>query len=235
MAFQNPPTQLQTEPGWVHIFSLALDLPEDRLRALRELLDDEERSRANRFYAAQDRRRFIAAHGQMRQILGRYCCQPPNSLRFDKNAYGKPFLRGIPELRFNLSHSLDRGLLAISGERELGVDVEACRSLIDQENIARRFFAPGEVKELFSLPPEQQKEAFFACWTRKEAYVKARGKGLSIPLDQFEVSLRPGEKARLIKPAENWSLYSINVGPGFAAALAVEGSIDGLRLWKAPG
>ena len=139
-------------------------------------------------------------------------------------------------MQFNLSHSQGLGLLAVSGEHRLGVDVEALRESVDYANIARRFFAPAEVEELLALPIEQQPQAFFTCWTRKEAYIKGLGQGLAVPLDRFTVSLTPGQPPRLSDSAGtgDWRLFEIEPGGGFIAALAVEGAVAGIRCWDWP-
>jgi 4'-phosphopantetheinyl transferase len=141
-------------------------------------------------------------------------------------------------LRFNVSHSQDLALFAFSVARELGVDVERMDPAVASERIPEHFFSPGECAALRALPTEQQPEAFFACWTRKEAYIKAKGKGMAIRLDQFDVSLVPGEAAALLKTAEGpreacrWSLHALSPAPGFAGALAVEGQGAKLRGWR---
>jgi 4'-phosphopantetheinyl transferase len=217
------PSTLSLEPGQVNVFRLELDLPEPRLPGLFALLDNEERSRAGRLLRECDRRRFIAAHGQMRQALAAHLHCMPDELCFITNENGKPYLDEIGRLQFNLSHSKAVGLLAVALEMEIGIDIETVRDSVDYADIARHFFAPGEIENLFTLPPEQQLRAFFTCWTRKEAYMKARGLGLSIPLDSFEVTLAPDDSPRLLNhpDSENWVLYSLSPTPEHTAALAV--------------
>lgn len=233
-----PPDTLTLEPGCAHVFRLALDFPESLIPRMEELLSEEERTRAHRFHFEHDRLRFIAAHAQLRLILAAYLQTQPQTLLFGKNAYGKPCLEGKAALRFNLSHSGSLGLLAVTSQQEVGVDIEILRQEVDRRNIAERFFAPGEVTALFSLPTEQQTIAFYACWTRKEAYIKARGKGLSIPLDAFEVSLIPGEPARLLRldPGAQgpFSIQALEPGSGYAAALVTEGGLQDIRCWNWP-
>jgi 4'-phosphopantetheinyl transferase len=140
---------------------------------------------------------------------------------------------------FNLSHSHGLLLLAITRGREVGIDVEWIHAEFagQGQEIAERFFSPNEVAKFCSLPTDQKAEAFFNCWTRKEAYVKAKGGGLSVPLDQFEVSLSPGEPAALLhaaSPRETsyWSMEELYPGPGYAAALVVKGRDLQLRNWQ---
>lgn len=217
------------DPGWVQLFCFRLDLPEAQLAALHGTLSPAETARAGRFLREPERRRFTAAHGQVREILGGLTGLPPAGLRFEQNPQGKPFLvQGEPH--FNLSHSAELGLLAVAMGRELGVDLEWMDREIDYTNIARRFFAPAEITALEALPPDAQAQGFFNGWTRKEAYIKARGLGLAIPLDSFTVSLGPGDAPILDVPG--WSLYAPQPAPGYTAALALAGTIDNLRCLR---
>jgi medium-chain acyl-[acyl-carrier-protein] hydrolase len=217
--------------GEVHVWRAALEQPADRLEVLRRTLAPDERQRAERFHFERDRRHFVAARGLLRTILGRYLDRDPGGLQFGYNPQGKPMLAGEGSgLRFNLAHSHGLALFAVSRGRELGVDLERIRPEFAGEPVARRFFSPREVAALGVLTGERRHEAFFVCWTRKEAYLKATGKGLTLPLDCFDVSLLPGEPAALLAtrhdPAEagRWSLRALAPGRGYAGALAVEGS-----------
>lgn len=237
-----PPQALATEPERVYIFRLRLDLPEDRLADLRAYLSPDELARANRYRSPRDGARFTAAHGQLREILSGYTQVNPKKIDFCTGERGKPALIPLNAPVFNLSHSAELALLAVApAGTDLGVDVEAVRAHVEFESMARRFFAPGEVAALLALPTDQRTTAFFACWTRKEAYMKARGLGLAIPLDGFEVSLAPGEPPRLLRPAaddphgQEWTMMEIAPGPGFAAALCVRGPVSGIRCWDWPG
>jgi len=239
-----PPAALELQSQQVDIWRVCLDLPADFLMRLHATLSTEESQRAARFHFPADRDRFIAAHGCLRDILTRYLPLDSGHLSFSNNAYGKPrlstgLLRVSSEhgLDFNLSHSRDFALVAVTVNRRVGVDIEQFREKISREEIARRFFSKREVSELLTLPPEQREAAFFNCWTRKEAYIKAHGLGLSLPLDSFDVSLTPGEPAilRATRPdpqeAACWTLQPLEVQPGYAAAVAVEGRDLEFRLW----
>jgi 4'-phosphopantetheinyl transferase len=232
------PSLLLLEVGQVHVFRMELDLPEPRLPGLLALLDSEERSRAGRLLRDCDRRRFIAAHGQMRQALAAHLHCTPDELSFITNENGKPYLNEVGRLQFNLTHSKSVGMLAVALEMEIGIDVETVRDTVDYADIARHFFAPGEIKKLFALPPEQQLRAFFTCWTRKEAYMKARGLGLSIPLDSFEVTLTPEDPPRLLNhpSTDQWVLHDLSPSPEHVAALAVPITAQPpvLYTWPAP-
>ena len=224
------PGALTSEPGWAHIFRLQLDQPADRLAALAAYLSEDERARAGRFLREVDQHRFIAGRGQVRAILAGYLGADPASVCFRYNSQGKPSLaKGEP--RFNLSHSLGMGLLAVTFGQEVGVDVERLGRDADYAGIAQRFFAPAEIAEFFAFAPADRPRAFCTGWTRKEAYIKARGMGMAFALDGFEVSLDPNAPARLTAPEPGWSLHAIDPGEGFVAALAVEGDIEGMRCW----
>lgn len=216
----------------VHVWRVWLDVPAWRRGELWGLLDGEERGRAERYRFERDRAHFVVARGTLRRLLGEYLAAEPGAIRFGYGAYGKPALAGGagagPTLRFNLSHSGGVALYAFALGRELGVDVERVRDGVGLEELAVRFFAADEAGALLRLPAEQRERAFFNCWTRKEAYVKARGEGLSHPLDSFSVTLAPGEAAALLetrndpREAGRWRLYDLDPAPGYAGALVVE-------------
>ena len=217
-----PPQSVSLEAGTVHVWRISLDQPDDRLDRFRRMLDPDELNRASRFHFDKHRRHFIVARGFLRSVVARYLETQPETLRFSYGAYGKPGLASEHVLRFNLSHSHEVALLAVALDAELGVDVEHIRADFASEEIARRFFSRAEVEVFNALPREEQVAAFFRCWTRKEAYIKALGSGLSHPLDSFDVTLAPGEPAALSRVKELWSLFDLDVSPGYAGALAVE-------------
>lgn len=219
----------------VHVWVLPLDRPALDPERFRPVLSAEERLRAEKFLRADDRRRYVTTRGVLRHLLGSYLAALPTDLRFCKNEFGKPQLADPPApLRFNVSHSGDIGIIGFALGREIGVDVEHRRPGLAREPIAERFFSPAEVRQLRSLTADQQEAAFFACWTRKEAYVKAIGRGMGLALDQFEVTLGPDDPVRLvadgIHPAQSgrWQLFSVETAPEYTAAVAVEGR--GLNL-----
>lgn len=212
----------------VDIWRVFLDVRPDSVHRAAPILSADESERASRFHFGKDRRRFILAHCALRNILARYLRCEPQAIVFFTNKYGKPILTDS-DIEFNLSHSGDYALVAVSRNRSVGVDVEKIRADLEIENLASRYFSPGEISELMALPPEQRMFGFFHCWTRKEAYIKAQGLGLSLPLDSFDVSLAPGSAAILratrpdLSEAARWTLISLDVGSGYAAAAAVEG------------
>jgi 4'-phosphopantetheinyl transferase len=232
-----PPEDLTLSNADVHVWRACLDQAASCVQALQQTLCADELRRAARFHFPRDRRRFTVARGVLRHILGRYLRRPPAALEFRYSAYGKPALAvGLEAsgVRFNVSHSHEMALFAVTCGREVGVDIEYLSREIRAEEIAERFFSARERADLHSLPAEVKHRAFFNCWTRKEAYIKAHGEGLSLPLDGFDVTLAPGEPAALLatrgdpREASRWALQALTPGPCYVAALAVEG-----RGWRA--
>jgi 4'-phosphopantetheinyl transferase len=211
---------------WRSSFSALPELP--------GILSRDELDRAARFHFEKDRGRFIAARAWLRTILARYLDTAAADIVFQYGLHGKPSISGAHDLRFNLSHSGNLVLLAITQDRELGIDVEFIKESTAGPEIAERFFSEAEVAELHGLPEEMRQAAFFAGWTRKEAYIKATGVGLFGALDRFSVLLAPDAlQAPLCvhddeHESNRWKLRSLNAGEGYAAALAVEG--DGWEL-----
>ena len=219
----------------VHVWRADLECDARVLRRLEATLSTDERARANRFLFQPDRNHFIATRGILRELLGRYVNRAPEHLEFDYAPQGKPTLHTeLPHtsVRFNVSHSHGMALLAFTVGRQVGVDLELVRKFGGQE-IAARFFSPQEVMELSCLPQWVQDEGFFLCWTRKEAYVKARGEGLNIPLKSFHVTLTPG-KPECLHAADdsNWTLRSLRPDPQYVGALVAEGRGWKLRQWN---
>jgi 4'-phosphopantetheinyl transferase len=221
-----PPDPLNLQPSQVDVWRISLDLPTATVKSLESTLSADETQHAARFHFLKDSHRYIAAHGCLRNILARYLRCEPGQLSFSTNEYGKPVLEER-ELEFNLSHSSDFALIAVSRGHKVGVDVERVRQDIELESIASRFFSQNEVAEMMVLSPDRRAIAFFNCWTRKEAYIKAHGLGLSLLLENFDVSLTPNEPAilRATRPdpeeAARWELISLEVDPCYAAAIAV--------------
>jgi 4'-phosphopantetheinyl transferase len=244
-AWHVPPRALKLGNDEVHVWRAALDHTPLQIDSCLRTLAVDERARAARFHFPRDREHFIVARGALRAILGFYLNRAPECLSFRYSSHGKPALTlesGEDPIRFNMSHSHGVALYAITCDREVGIDVECVRSNLEVEQIAGRFFSRQEIATLHALPAALRRYAFFLCWTRKEAYIKARGEGLSLPLDQFDVSLVPGEPAALLRTrpdsdeALRWSLKDLTpVPPGYAAALAAEGDGWSLALWEWPG
>jgi 4'-phosphopantetheinyl transferase len=191
------------------------------------VLDAHERARANRFVYERDRRRFINVHAAMRMVLATQLAVPPRSVNLVAGEHGKPRLAGSAlDLRFNLSHSGERALLALTLAREVGVDIEQHRTC-DTSSLARCAFSPAEFEALERLPPRDRAIAFYRGWTRKESFIKARGDGFSFPLDGFDVSLEADGPLLGCRAApaeiERWTVLNVPVEPGYSAALTVEG------------
>jgi 4'-phosphopantetheinyl transferase len=211
------------------------------VRELAQTLSYDEMVRAEHFRFERDRRRFIVGRGVLREILGCYLGFDPQQVRFRYDSRGKPYLVERLDkygLRFNLAHSHKLALYAFTCGREIGVDLEYIRPMPDAEQIAARFFSTFEYTALRMLPENRKMEAFFNCWTRKEAYIKAIGDGPARHLDQFEVSLILGEPAQLLsvegdpEEAARWSLKALAPGTGYVAAVAVEGHNWRLTCWQ---
>lgn len=218
----------------VHVWRIALDQAPAHVARVAVLLSPDERARAVRLCAGRIRSRFIVGRGALRTILGAYVGMPPGQLQFRYGQWGKPDLvddqTGEAPVRFNVAHSHGLGLYAFTRDRRIGVDVEWLRSVHDANRIARRFFSPREQAALDSLPESDRLTAFFCCWTRKEAFIKATGEGLARPLSGFDVSVGPGAPARLLgvdgrpEAIAQWSLADLAPAPGYVGALAVEGT-----------
>jgi len=240
-SWSSPSKNLILGDDEVHVWRAALNIKESRVQSLRRTLTADERARAERFHFQKDREHFIVARGLLRAILGRYLDVEPSQLRFSYSPYGKPSLAGefnADALCFNLSHADGLALYAVTRGRQLGIDIERVRAELADEQVAERFFSPREVAVLRALSGNMQPLAFFNCWTRKEAYIKARGEGLSLPLDQFDVSLTPGVTAALLRTngdpqeASRWRIQELAPGAGYVSALAVKGHHWRLKCWQ---
>jgi 4'-phosphopantetheinyl transferase len=217
----------------VAIWEIDLDPVPPLVSALDALLSTDERVRANRLIRQRDQRRFTVARGALRTLLaGVLGVADPAAIRFDYAAKGKPSLapgQTRRDIRFNLAHSGELALLAVTEAREVGVDLECVRPEVEILALAQRFFSPAEAARLKALPPPEQLTAFFDCWARKESYIKARGEGLSLALGRFEVGFGPGQDAELrvdrgdALARSRWHLVEIGTRPGYRAALTVEG------------
>jgi len=223
-----PPPTLLLRPGEVHVWRAGLDHAEERVRQLSISLSASERRRAERFYFPEHGSRFRAAHGMLRDILARYLGMPVAAVPIETDPHGKPRLAagagGEPALCFNLSHSGPMALIALTRQAQVGVDVEQVRPLLDAMSIAERHFAPAEHALLRGLAPDQGREAFWRCWTRKEAFLKAVGEGLAFGLDRVEVAFLPGEAARVVRvdgdtaAAQRWWMADVSPAAGYVAA-----------------
>jgi 4'-phosphopantetheinyl transferase len=215
-------------PGMVQVWLVRLNLIAECAARLDELLDDSERARARRFVFERHRQHYVAAHAFTRAVLAQYANTRPEILRFTSDTYGKPVLLGADGLKFNLTHSSGVGALAVANAAEVGIDVECERPDVATRDLARRFFAPSEVAALDRYAGPHYTSAFFACWTRKEAYVKAVGLGLSLELDSFVVSVDPDAPPELLHTGTGdqerlrWALYGFRVAADCHGTVVVE-------------
>lgn len=239
--WQPPSTLPYLADDEVHVWCAALTQPSEQVLQLAQTLSPDEAERAQRFVFDHDREYYIVGRGFLRHILAHYRQTDPAGIKFNYGPQGKPGLAPTlnSDIQFNLSHSGSLVLYAITRRHTIGVDIEAVRPLDDMAQIAKRFFSPVEAATLLKLPLEEQPEGFFNCWTRKEAFIKASGKGLSQPLDEFDVTLAPGQPARLLRVQDDsqapykWSLTHLIPATGYVAALAVAGQMTKIfcRQW----
>jgi 4'-phosphopantetheinyl transferase len=217
----------------IHVWNAHLDPPNARSEQLNRVLSEDERERAERFHFDKDRARFVYARSVLRVLLGRYLNVPPADVTFRYGRTGKPELSPAfheTNLQFNLSHSHGQLLFAVARHCAVGVDIEMIRPETDIERIAERFFSFAETEQLRAVNGLGKRTAFFNGWTRKEAYLKARGEGIGEGLDQFAVSLIPGKPAQLLfdwrdpDAVSRWSIFDLATPSGFSAALVVEGA-----------
>jgi len=220
----------------VHVWHNDLAVSEHSFEELFQLLDAGERDRAARFKVPDPRRQFVISRAFLRIVLGRYLQLDPACLSFRVTEHGKPELSTGSDLRFNLSHTEGAAVVAVTRARRVGVDVERIRQNLNPLELADRFFSREESDWLRSQPVSQQFAAFFACWTAKEAYVKACGGGLSMPLTAFAVIPRSGNAKLQLQiygdpeSAGRWSLWQLDFGPDLRSALAVEGENPAVRI-----
>ena len=215
-----------TGPVVVDVWTWSLDLDEIAARNAKSIIAVDEGERAERFVKPVDHRRYVAGRAGLRRVLSTYLDNDPASLTFRYNEWGKPTL-AIDGPHFNLSHTGSRALLGVCALAPIGVDIEEIRPL--KEDIASHFFTASECADLASLPEDERLEGCYRCWTRKEAFVKAHGAGLSLPLDSFDVSLEPHQDVSLLRrldplvgALDAWTLRNLDIGSGFCAAMAVQ-------------
>ncbi len=225
----------------VHVWRASLDMAPASIRRALTVLSADERRRADRFRFSVHGDRFVAARAVLRGLLGHYLELPPSGVPLCAGPTGRPVLPSDFRdggVEFNLTHSGDRTLIAVARDRAVGVDLERLRRGVAHERLADRFFTPSEAEALRDVPPAVRPIAFFACWTRKEAFLKATGTGLQhgLPhaLREFAVTVSPFEPPEIRQfpgGTRRWSLTDLDVGAGYAAALAVEGNAR-MRLFE---
>ena len=238
VVWAGPNTPLQIGEREIHVWRMDLDLPDPLFLSLRETLTADESDRANRFYFEHLRKRYSTGRGALRSLISAYLGIAAPEVVFSYSEYGKPFLPGS-DLFFNVSHSENFALFAFVRQQPVGIDIERIRPLEEGGRIARRFFSPHEADQYDAAPGDLKDRAFFNCWTRKEAYIKAVGEGLSHPLDQFEVTLLVGEPSRLVtvqnlpEEAGKWELFSITPAENYIGAVALRAKALKKYYWDA--
>jgi 4'-phosphopantetheinyl transferase len=223
----------------VHVWAASLDQPVASVRALESLLSVQELNRAQRFGSEGDRRRYVVAHGILRRLLAGYRKADPRALRFTIGKNGKPALsdeNGPTALRFNLSHTEDMALIAVTLGREIGVDVERVRAISELDSIVDSYFTSHERDTLRTMENTARRDAFYRCWTRKESYAKATGGDLPAALGGFDTMLSqgPADLPALDAPREasGWNLYELLPADGYVGAVAINGPVGRLLFWR---
>jgi 4'-phosphopantetheinyl transferase len=238
MMWLNPPENLILSEEEAHVWRADLRFNECFQSSFLKLLSPDEKRRADKFHFAKDSRNFIVARGILRSLIGKYLEINPAEISFQYSEFGKPGIAANHSLQFNISHSENVALFAFIKKLNVGVDVEFVKQDIEVKDIATKFFSANEVLNLLALPEKQHTLGFFNCWTRKEAFIKAVGQGLSFPLDQFEVSLEPDKPAKLLatnwepKAVSKWSIYSMSPGANFVGSVAIEGPVKHVNFWN---
>jgi 4'-phosphopantetheinyl transferase len=234
------PEEIRLESGQLHLWAAALNEFVDGAAKLGDLLSSAEQSRAQKFKFAEDRARYVIRRGLLRLILSRYLAQLPSAIEFQQGPHGKPELRseiaGTP-MFFNTSHSAQVAVFAITSSCPVGVDVERILEIPEIEAIARRFFPTRETQVLMTLPPDSRLKAFYACWTRKEAFLKATGKGIAESLATVEVTLAPEDQPEVLSVAgdprarEEWQLQPFSPATGYVGCAAYRNALLKLHQW----
>jgi 4'-phosphopantetheinyl transferase len=233
------PMYLSLGQDEVHVWLAFLDCMIPHLASLLQILAADEVAKAGRFHFQKDKHEYILSRGLLRNILSCYTGIPPGQLRFRYNSCGKPALTsecGGEHLEFNLSHAHGACLYAVTTGKKVGVDLEYMREDVDYPQLAERFFSPREASILALLPSDLRQKAFFTCWTRKEAYIKATGRGLSLDLQSFDVVAAHDQPAKPLQIESDsreaccWSLVDLDTAPGYVAALAIEGKACEVKL-----
>jgi len=234
-----PPEAIELNDDEVHVWLVnagAKDIPQDLLATS---LSEDEKERAARFKFAKDQRLYVAAHAALRSLLADYLRVAADTIHFVSGPHGKPAIApplAAGGLEFNLSHSHEVALVAVARQRAVGVDVEFVKRKFSFDDLARRFFTTKEVAALFELPQPLQREAFFQCWTSKEAFLKAKGTGMSGKLDEVAITLAADQQVRINASVPDWSLTELTLCVGYQGALVVQGDPRPIRCfqWEPP-
>jgi 4'-phosphopantetheinyl transferase len=235
------PETIRLDPGQIHLWAAALDEFEVQVSKIWGLLSPAEQAEAEKFRFVEGRNRYVVRHGLLRLILGRYLEQLPSAIEFQYGTYGKPELRtdgAGTQLFFNTSHSAGVAVCAIASACPIGVDIERTREIAETEGIARRFFLRNETQTLMTLPPDSRMQAFYSCWTRKEAFLKATGEGIAESLARVEVTLGPEDEPRIVSIAgdrgahEQWRLEPFSPARSYLGCVAYRNTVLALNQWR---
>jgi 4'-phosphopantetheinyl transferase len=239
-AWQRPPRNLQLSADLIDVWKVPLNLPPAQVRNYRAVLSREEQQRCDKFKSEKRRREFIIGRGLLRTLMGQCLEMDPSVFEFAYTEHQKPYLPvaalGVP-ITFNISHSRDLALVALALERHIGIDIEYLRPDVDFKKLAGRFFSERESRSLEAYHDVRLTAAFFACWTRKEALLKAIGEGIAFGLGDFSVAVDPQDRVVTLHThwdeaeAARWSIVNLDLNPGYAAAVAASGAIFKLRCW----
>jgi 4'-phosphopantetheinyl transferase len=230
-----PPVQLALPESTIHVWLISLTQRGHVYKSLTGLLSSSEQERAARFKFDQHRQRFVVAHAALRSILSQYLKTTPLNVQFVNGPNGKPKLAeefARSDVRFNLSHSFDLALLAVIRGREIGIDVELVKEDYAFEDVAARFFTAEELAAFRALPVHLQRQGFFKCWTSKEAFLKAKGTGLSGKLDEVEITLSSEQRVLINASVAGWTLSEVNPGNNYEAALVIEGGAMPIECYR---
>lgn len=239
-SWKQAPEQITPDPGVIDIWRISLALPEPELASFSDLLTSDETARAQRFQGRHKYREYIICRGLLRKVLGLALNCDPRDVEIRYTDQDKPYLAAPADhgnLQFNVSHSHEQALIALTKDQPIGIDIEHLRTNLEFNKMASRFFSSKEADDLNTYTDVGIPHAFFACWTRKEAFVKALGEGIAFGLSEFSVSVDPYQHEVDLQThwdetyAKNWSIRNIESGPGYVAALAVAGKIKRLRYW----
>ena len=239
-AWQRPPERVRLSPDYIDVWRIPQNLDQDQLEQYRAILSGDELERCDRFKSEQRRREFIIGRGTLRTLIGQHLALDPSTFEFAYSEHQKPCLSTTvtgPTVAFNLTHSHGLVLIALTLERRIGIDIEYLRPDVDFRKLARRFFSKQESQSLEAYPDAYLPAAFFACWTRKEALLKAIGAGIAFGLRDFSVSVDPLEREVELHThwdqaeAARWSILNLDLEQDYAAAVAASGSNCKLRCW----
>jgi len=226
------------EPGEIDVWKMNLEPSVEVEQTFRKVLSPDEIERADRFLRKEHQLRFTTGRALLRHLLGRYCSQEPRDIRFAYGEFGKPSLDpSACGIRFNVSNTAALGVIAISLDQSVGVDIEGHRERLELEKLARRYFSPNEVEALFTLDSEQTARAFYRCWSSKEAFMKVCGRGLSLGLNRFDVEVNPAKPPQILRapeemgPVDQWEMIALPLGDEVAGILALEGRIEKVNLY----